>query len=486
MNKTLAIMASAVVCSLALSACNGSSANGTTGMGTIPNAASAQSNQPGGHMKSNDNGPSSLHAGGSTFVGEAYNTASQPVGTFNQPQAPPGSASLFANYGGVGTIFYCLTGSGGGRKQFDGDPTRLSGTAACAALGDSPTGFGGRTDPIDFDASDVMISSSEYATYAANRKSTQGEPFMFPSIAGPLIFGYRPQDFSGVSHIKLSTWTYCAIAEGTVGNWNDPAITADNGGTSVTGGVSRPMTFYFRSDGSGTTQIFVTKLVSACGSSWPAPYNSAPYESSGHSAQWTFGPSTGNWPGLQTGQTGPGGGTYEGASGNPGVLAGIQSTAYGTGYVEGAYAKTANPKVSQALLQNGTSGGNPIFVDPTVKATVAGALKNVTSAAISYGECDDLANCGSSKPKCILFVPPSNYVSPASGDYPIVGLSYLLFYGQNNPHYGDLKTLVNYMVSLPANKIINKLEYAPLSASIHKAVLKALNGTARIHPCLNP
>ncbi len=137
MNKTLAIMASAVVCAVSLSACNGGSANGTSGIGTIPNAASAQSSQPGGHMKSNDNGPSSIHAGGATFPAQAYNTASQPVGTFNQPQAPPGSASLFAHYGGVGTIFYCLTGSGGGRKQFDGDATRLPGTAACAGLGDT-------------------------------------------------------------------------------------------------------------------------------------------------------------------------------------------------------------------------------------------------------------------------------------------------------------------------------------------------------------
>ncbi len=480
MNKTLAIMASAVVCSLALSACNGSSANGTTGMGTIPNAASAQSNQPGGHMKSNDNGPSSLHAGGATFPAQAYNTASQPVGTFNQPQAPPGSNSLFAQYGGVGTIFYCLTGSGAGRKQFDGDPGRLSGTAACAGLGDTATGFGGRTDPIDFDASDVMISSTEYGVYAANRKSTQGEPFMFPTLGGPIVFGYRPGDFT-VGHVKLSTWTYCAIAEGTVGDWNDPAITADNGG-SVTGGVSAPITFYFRSDGSGTTQIFVTKLQSACGSSWPSPYNSAPYESSGHSAQWTFGPSTGNWPGLQTGQVGPGGGTYEGANGNPGVLAGVQSTKYGTGYVEGAYAKSANPKVSQAILQ----GTGTAFVDPTNKAAIKGALSGVTNAAIHFGECNDLATCGSSRPECILFVPQSTFVSPPSSDYPIVGLSYALFYGQNNPKYGDLKTLVNYLTSKPASALISKLEYAPLSATFHKAVLKALNGHGAVHPCLNP
>ena len=434
-------------------------------------------------MKPNDNGPASLHAGGATFPAEAYNTASQPVGLYNQPQAPPGAKSLFANYGGVGTIFYCLTGSGAGRKQFDGDPTRLPGNAACAGLGDTATGFGGRGEPLDFLASDVMISSTEYATYASNRKSTQGEPFMFPTLGGAIIFGYRPQDFSGVSHIKLSTWTYCAIANGVIGNWDDPAITADNG-SSVTGGASQPITFYYRSDGSGTTQIFTNKLVNACGSTWPAPYNAPPYESSGRSAQWTFGPSTGNWVGPNGTQTS--GSDFIGANGNPGVLAGIQSTPYGTGYVEGAFAKTANPKVSQALLQNGTSGGNAIFVDPTNKAAVGGALKKVINTAIQYGECDDLANCGSSAPQCILFVPPNNFVSPPSGDYPIVGISYMLFYGMNNAHYGDDKTLINYMVSKPANTIVNKLEYAALSASIHKAVLKALNGTKKVKPCFNP
>jgi ABC-type phosphate transport system substrate-binding protein len=482
MNKTLAIMASAVVCAISLSACNGGSANGTPGMQALPNAAS-QSRQPGGHMKSNDNGPSSLHAGGATFPAEAYNTSSQPVGLFSQPQAPPGAKSLFANYGGVGTIFYCLTGSGAGRKQFDGDPTRLPGNGACAGLGDTATGFGGRSEPLDFLASDVMISSTEYATYAANRKSAQGEPFMFPTLGGAIVFGYRPQDFGGVSHIKLSTWTYCAIANGVIGNWDDPAITADNG-SSVTGGASQPITFYYRSDGSGTTQIFTNKLVNACGSTWPAPYNAPPYESSGHSALWTFGPSTGSWVGPNGAQTS--GSDFIGANGNPGVLAGIQSTPFGTGYVEGAFAKTANPKVSQALLQNGTSGGNAVFVDPTNKAAVSGALKKVINTAIQYGECDDLVNCGSSAPQCILFVPPNNFVSPPSGDYPIVGISYMLFYGMNNSHYGDDKTLINYMVSKPANAIVNKLEYAALSGSIHNAVLKALNGTKKVKPCFNP
>ncbi len=483
MNKTLATMASAVVCAVSLSACNGGNANGTPGIGALPNAATSASRQP-GRMNPNDNGPNALHAGGATFPGEAYNAQSQPTGTYMDNQPPSGAGSLFASYGGNGTIYYCLTGSGGGRKQFDGDPTRLGATAACAALGASPTGFGGRQDPLDFLASDVMISSTEYATYAANRKSTQGEPFMFPTLGGPIVYGYRPQDFhKHVSHIKLSTWTYCAIANGTVGNWNDPAITADNG-TSVTGGKSEPLTFYYRSDGSGTTQIYVNKIFTTCGSSWPAPYNAPPYQSSGHSAAWTFPNSTGSWTGPNGVQ--PSGSDFIGESGNPGVLAAIQATAYGTGYVEGAYAKVAVPAVGQALLQNGTSGGNAVFVDPNVKANVIHALSGVTSTSIHYGECDDLNPCGSSAPQCILYVPPNNFVSPPSGDYPIVGVSYIMFYGQNNLHYGDDKTLIQFLASTNASKIINKEEYVALGSSIHKAVLKALNGGGKKKPCFNP
>lgn len=478
MNKTLATVTSAVVIALSVSACNGTS--GTPGVGAVPNAP-LQSINRGGLGNPNDNGPSSLHAGGATFPAQAYNGASQPVGKAGSPQAPPAAGSLFAKYGGTGTIFYCLTGSGAGRKQFDGDPTRLGATAACAALDASPTGFGGRHDPLDFLASDVMISSTEYATYAANRKPTQGEPFMFPTLGGPIVFGFRPQDFSA-SHINLSTWSYCAIANGTIGNWNDPALTADNG-KSLTGGSSQPITFYYRSDGSGTTQIFTNKLVNACGNSWPAPYNAPPYESPGHSAQWTFGPSTGNWVGP-TG-TQPSGSDFIGASGNPGVLAGIQSTAYATGYVEGAYAKTASPAVSQALLQNGTSNGKPIFVDPTNKTHLVGALKNVTGGSIKYGQCDDLVSCGSSAPNCILFVPPNAFVSPSSGNYPIVGLSYLLFYAKNNAHFTDDKKLVTYMVSKGASTIINSLEYASLPSGLHSAITTALKSGNGGSPCLN-
>jgi phosphate transport system substrate-binding protein len=479
MHKALATLALAAVPALLLSACNSQS-----GVASLPSGtgASTQSNAQGGpRVRPNDNGPQDLHAGGATFPAYAYNLANQPVGLYSAPQAPPGTGSLFAKVPTTGTIYYCLTGSGAGRKQFDGDPAKLPATAACAGLGDTPTGFGGRQDPLDFVGSDVQLTSAEYATYVSNRKATQGEPFIFPTIGGPIVYGYRPKDIA--KQVDLSAWSYCAIANGTIGNWNDPALTADNGGTSLSGGVSQPITFYYRSDGSGTSYLYTNHLNTQCTSSWPAPYNAPPYESSGHSAAWTFGVNT-TWPGPTGSQ--PSGSNFVGASGNPGVLAGIQSTPWATGYVEGAYAKSANPKVSQAALQNGTSGGNPIFVLPTNRAAVVGALKGVTSSNITFGGCSDGVACGTSRPECILYVDPSHFVSPASGDYPIVGFSYLMFYGKSNAHVADDKILIHYFTTTGANSIVNKLEYASLTGSIHKAITKALTGHGSVAPCIAP
>ena len=93
---------------------------------------------------------------------------------------------------------------------------------------------------------------------------------------------------------------------------------------------------------------------------------------------------------------------------------------------------------------------------------------------------------GTSTPWCILYVDPCNFISPPAKTYPIVGISYMLFYGQNNGvHVSDKQTLIKFMVSSQANKIVNKLEYAPLANSIHTAVLNALAGNGGSQPaCL--
>jgi ABC-type phosphate transport system substrate-binding protein len=483
MKKTLVTLALAAIPALILSACNGSSGGGS---GITPAAPYGSASSQHGRAHRSDNGPQDLHAGGADFPGYAYNLLKQPVGTYNQAQPPPGQGSLFYSYGGVGTIYYCLNSSGYGRKEFeenDGDAT-----TACAPLGASYTGFGGRQDPLDFVGSSVAMASTECCasgtTYYNGRLSgsvTWGQPFEFPQVGGLIAFPYRPSDFS-VSEIKFSTWTYCAIANGTISNWNDPAITADNG-KSVTGGVDETITFYFRSDSSGTSYNFTNSLNTQCNITFKAPYNTSPYSSPSRSAAWTFGVSS-TWPGP--GSSGNPNPNFIGEVGAPAILTAVQTTPYSTGYLEGSYAKSANPKVGQAWLQNGYKKNTGAeFVNPTNHAALTAGFKGITAGDITYGGGSDGNSLNSTTPWCQLYIAPSYYVTPPAKSYPLLGISYLLFYGNNNGiHLSDKKTLINYVESSAANAIENKLEYAPLSSSIETAVINALNGNSGQAACL--
>jgi ABC-type phosphate transport system substrate-binding protein len=489
MKKTLATFALAAVPALVLSACNGSASGGGPGVAALPNAPVAASHRGRGHH--DDNGPQDLHTGGADVPDYAYTLGTQPVGSFNQSQAGPGPGSLFFAAPTIGTIYYCLTSSTDGRKAFEGEgDSAFPPTGPCAAFGQTATGFGGRQDPLDFVGSAVALASTECCAsgtpYNQGRLSgsvTWGQPFEFPQIGAAIVYGYRPQDFSSnVSNIKLSTWTYCAIANGTVSDWNDGAITADNG-KSVTGGASEPITFYFRSDSAASTDNFTNHLNTACNVTWKKPYNKAPYQTLSRSAAWTFGVAN-SWPGP--GSSGDPNANFIGETGDPGILAAIQATAFSTGYVGGAIAKAASPKVGQALLQNGTSKGAPVWVDPTVRASLVKSFKKVTAANITFGGGSDSNPLGSSTPWCQLYIPATFYVNPPKGAYPIVAVSYLLFYGKNNGvHLSDKKTLINFLESKKANNITNKLEFVPLSQSVESAVISALNGNGGSQPaCL--
>jgi ABC-type phosphate transport system substrate-binding protein len=487
MRTTLATLALASLPVLVLSACNGNAVGGSPGVAPFPNSPTASQHH--GRMHRNDNGSQDLHAGGADIPAYAYNLGSQPVGSYNQSQPEPLAGSLFYAAPTTGTIYYCLTSSTDGRHAFEAyEDSGYPPTGPCAALGQTATGFGGRQDPLDFVGTAVALASTECCgsstPYYENRLQgsvTWGQPFEFPEIGGPISYGFRPQDFN-VSKLKLSTWTYCAIANGTVSDWNDPAITADNG-KSVTGGTSETITFYFRADSAGTTNNYTNHLNTACNVTFKSPYNAAPYGSASRSAAWSYGVNS-SWPGPGSSKfPNP---NFIGETGDPGILAAIQATPYSTGYVEGAYVKSANPKVGQALLQNGQKGKTAIFVDPTNRQGIEKALAKVTAANITYGGGSDGNPLGSSTPWCQLYVSATNYVSPPAKTYPIVDISYLLFYGNNNGvHVSDKQKLINFLESKQANTIINKLEYIPLSSSIQKAVISALNGNGGSQPaCL--
>jgi|SRR5579863_1316508 len=506
MRKTLAALAWAAIPALLLSACNGNATGGSSGITPTTNGPAASTH---GRAHHNDNGAGDLHAGGATFPAYGYNLGDQPSGGYTTSQATPGPGSLLynaaANNGDGNNYFYCLTGSGYGRHEFEGSV--VTGGDACQPLGQSPSGFGGRGNPIDFVGSDVAMPSTEYSTFETNYGGTYGDVLELPTYGGPIVIPYINEGGNGLTglgskQLKLSTWTYCAIANGSIGYWDDDAITADNGGVAVAS--HQPITFYYRSDGSGTTFLFENFLKNGpkgCNQNYPSKYANAPYgNSASRNGAWPFpqvSVSTDLWTGPGTCATCAGaptsGSTFTGESGNPGILACVQNenclTAsafpYATGYAEGAWAASAQsdggPPVAQAALQ---SGGT--FASPTDPNLVAGSLKKAAASKIVYGEGGDGITLGSSNPQCQLYIPPSAFDQAPGGDYPIVGLSYFLFYTKNNVrggsnHLTDIKGLIQYLDSSAWNNALPNLEYTPLPASTQKKVQQAAFGKGSHH-----
>jgi ABC-type phosphate transport system substrate-binding protein len=500
MRKTLAILAWAAVPALLMSACNGNANGGGSGVASLPNAPAASQR---GRVHHNDNGPGDLHAGGSDLPAYGYNLGDQPTGLYTAGQATPGPGSLLAyaaqqNADG-NNYYYCTSSSGYGRKEFTG--AQDVGAGACAALGSTATGFGGRGDPVDFVGSDPMSSTDCCASgtpYATNYASTYGQPFEFPTYGGPIVFPYINEGGNGLtglgsSQLKLSTWTYCAIANGTIGYWDDGAITKDNGGTAVAG--HQPITFYYRGDSSFVSYIFETKLNDSskgCNQTFKGVSKKSPYAGAGRNAAWPFGVTpltTLAWTGPTGAQ--PSGSTFTGETGDPGIIEAIQGLIgtgypYATAYAEGAWAAAASsPSLGQAALLNGSS-----FVSPTNPNAVASALKKASPASIVYGEGGDGNPLSSSTPWCQLYIPPSVYVDPPSGAYPIVGLGYFLFYGKDqnrggSDHFTDLKNLIVDLDSTSWNNALPNLEYSPLPAATQKKIQKALTGSHAQPACLS-
>jgi ABC-type phosphate transport system substrate-binding protein len=464
----------------------------------LPNSAA-----PANHARVvRDISPNDLHAGGTSSLGFAFAGDNQPMGSAVNTQQPgPLPGSILNGFNTASSAYYCQTGDAFAKQSYIGAaPTAAA--AACANYGDTPTGFGARQDPLDFVAVTQGITTAEYATYKADREpatgTNYGEPFEAPVSADAIAFGYRPGDFAGLTagkRLKLSRWTYCAIANGTIADWNDPAITADNGG-SVTAGASLPLTFIYRTDADGINLNLQRHLTAVCpeGDEWHAPYNAAPYEnlSAHRDAQWTGGAPSATWTGPTTGH-------FQGVALDIFVLITVQAQAGAIGYEQAEEIPNAGfPRIDGALVQNSadyhSSHPGTTFVDPLAQPAVQASLALVNSLgtyAIRYGGAGDAgfgtdqpSQLGTSRPECVLYVKPITYVNPQNAAaYPIVELQYLLFLGQNNVHGATDQKLVSYLTATGggADTTFTTTGYATMPTAIKAAVTSAATGT---NPCL--
>lgn len=222
-----------------------------------------------------------------------------------------------------------------------------------------------------------------------------------------------PFNVPGVGSLNLSRQTYCGILSGAITNWNAPEIAGDNPEVTL---PDLPITVVYNSNSSTSTFLFTNHLNTACASTaypWSAGV--------GMSASFPVG------VGVQ----------------DTAVVNTVASTAGALGYADNAIAIQAGLPV--ATLQN--KAGN--FIAPTPSATSVAFTG--TSASL---------------------VP-----DPAQANaYPIVGLTFVLFYGRYQSFIKSITIPQAFTTALTnGDDIIRSLGYAPLPQDRKNAAISAVN-----------
>jgi phosphate transport system substrate-binding protein len=265
-------------------------------------------------------------------------------------------------------------------------------------------------------AQTVFFGATDGPMTPEQQFAAPGRILHLPTVLGAVVPIYN---IPGVdAQLKFNGKLLADIFLGTVNKWNDPAIAALNPGIKL---PATDITVAHRSDGSGTTYIFVDFLAKV-------------------SPEWKSkaGVATAvNWP------------TGVGGKGNEGVAGLVKQSPGSIGYVELIYA-TQN-KIAYGSVQN--MDGE--FVNAT--------LESVTAAAGA----------------AVKAMPKDFRVSitnaPGKGVYPISSFTWLLLYESPSDRQRS-KIMVDFMkwALTDGQKFAGELGYAPLPSEIVALEMEAL------------
>jgi phosphate transport system substrate-binding protein len=182
---------------------------------------------------------------------------------------------------------------------------------------------------VDFGASDMPMKPEELEKNGL---------LQFPAIMGGVVPVYNIKGVTS-GQITLTGQQLADIYLGKIKKWNDPALVASNKGVSL---PDQAISVVHRSDGSGTTFIFVNYLSKVSGD-WKSSVGE------GTAVKWPTG---------------------VGGKGNEGVANYVGRIDGAIGYVEYAYAKQNKLAVAKLVTRD---GGAVLPNDESFKAAAAGA-----------------------------------------------------------------------------------------------------------------
>jgi phosphate transport system substrate-binding protein len=208
------------------------------------------------------------------------------------------------------TLDYNANGSGAGVTDFVNNQTDLAGSG----------------DPLN--------PSKGQPDRAAQRCGSPA--WDLPTVFEPIAVTYH---IGGVSSLKLDGPTTAKIFNGSITSWNDPAITALNAGTNL---PATPIHVFFRSDQSANSSNFQQYLEAASNGAW----------GKGHGQTFN-------------------GGVGDGAAGDNGTSAAVQSTDGAVTYNEWSFAVGKQLNIAQIIT---SAGPDPVSITTdSVSKTIAGA-----------------------------------------------------------------------------------------------------------------
>lgn len=256
---------------------------------------------------------------------------------------------------------------------------------------------------VDFGASDAEMTASE--------KAKASTPLHhIPMTLGAVVVTYNVPGVTAA--LNLTQDAVANIFLGKVTTWNDPQIAKENPKVKL---PNMPITVAYRTDGSGTTDVF-TSYLAKISPEWKSSVGS------GKSVKFPVG---------------------LGGKGNEGVTGLVKSTPGAVGYVELAYAR--QNQMSYASIRN--QAGK--FIAPS--------LEGVSAAAAGQKVPEDL---------CMVLVD-----GPAKEAYPIAAFTYILIY-QEQKDEAKGKALVDYLwwATHEGQKFGGALDYAPLPKDLIPAI----------------
>jgi len=254
---------------------------------------------------------------------------------------------------------------------------------------------------VDFGASDGAMKDDEI-------KQVKNGVVMLPVTAGSVVVAYNNKDVPG---LKLTRQQLVDVFLGKIKDWKQLGASK-----------SKPIKVIYRSDGSGTTEVF-TKHLSAINPEWKSKVGE------GKSVQWPTG---------------------IGAKGNEGVTATIMQTDGALGYIEYGFAK--NNKIPAAQLQN--KAGNFVAAGPK---TSSESLSKISLPA-----------------NLRAFAPDPE----GANSYPIVSYTWILAYKKypKPETAANLKKVLKWCVSKNGGQALSDdLGYIPLPDNVIAKVNAAID-----------